>query len=290
MYSNTENSKLNSFLHFLILTLGALIMAININTFVTYGDLFPGGFTGLTVLIQRIADKYFSLMIPFSAINMPLNCAAAILGFKFIGKKFTIYSLYIIILSSLLTDLLPKYAVTYDILLITLFGAVMQAIGMTLCLRAEACSGGTDFISLYLSEMKGIDAWNYIFAFNVCLYIIGGVLFGFDKAMYSIIYQFAITQLLNVMNKRYQKHTLWIVTESPDDVYLTIHNNTHHGATLFKGKGFYMGKEQNVVYSVVNSDEVSKLTKTILELDPHAFINSIKTDNVYGNFYNRPKE
>ena len=166
----------------------------------------------------------------------------------------------------------------------------MQAIGMVICLRASACSGGTDFISLYLSEKKGINAWNYIFAYNVCLYIVAGVLFGFDKAMYSMIYQFAITQILNIMNKRYQKHTMWIVTDKPDEVYLVISDNTHHGATLFKGRGFYQGREQNVVYSVVNSDEVSKLTKCILDIDPHAFINSVKTDNVYGNFYNRPKE
>lgn len=290
MFNLEEQSKGTVILRLFLLTIASLIMAMNINTFITYGDLFPGGFTGLTVLIQRIGAKYFSITIPFSLVNVPLNLAAAVLGFKHIGKKFTAYSLYVILLSSFFTDLLPKYAVTYDILLITLFGAVMQAIGMVICLRASACSGGTDFISLYLSEKKGINAWNYIFAYNVCLYIVAGILFGFDKAMYSMIYQFAITQILNIMNKRYQKHTMWIVTDKPDEVYLVISDNTHHGATLFKGRGFYQGREQNVVYSVVNSDEVSKLTKCILDIDPHAFINSVKTDNVYGNFYNRPKE
>lgn len=290
MDSRIENSKFKPLVIILLLTIASFIMAININTFITYGDLFPGGFTGLTVLIQRIGAKYFSVSIPFSLINIPLNLSAAYLGFKYIGKKFTAYSLYVILLSSIFTDLLPKFAVTYDILLITLFGAVVQALGMGLCLRANACSGGTDFISLYLSEMRGIDAWNYIFAFNVCVYTVAGILFGFDKAMYSVIYQFAITQILMIINKRYQKHTMWIITEDPDDVYLAIHDTTNHGATLIKGKGFYQGKEQNLVYSVINSDEVNRLTKIILDIDPHAFINVTKTDNVYGNFYNRPKE
>lgn len=290
MDNRIENSKFKPIIILILLTFASLIMALNINTFVNTGDLFPGGFTGLTVLIQRIGEKFFSVDIPFSIINIPLNLSGAFLGFKYIGKKFTVYSLYVIFLSSIFTDMLPQYAVTYDILLITLFGAVVQAVGMGLCLRANASSGGTDFISIYLSEMKGIDAWNYIFAFNVCIYTVAGVLFGFDKAMYSIIYQFAITQILTIMNKRYQKHTLWIITESPDEVYLAIHEATNHGATLIRGKGFYQGREQNLVYSVVNSDEVNKLTKKIRDIDSHAFINSTKTDNVYGNFYNRPKE
>lgn len=290
MYNQKNNKGQMIVIRIVVLTIASVIMAFNINSFIHYGDLFPGGFTGLTVLIQRIGAKYFEVAIPFSIINVPLNVAAGYLGFKHIGRKFTGYSLYVIILSSVFTDLLPKFAVTYDILLITLFGAVLQAMGMIICLRMGACSGGTDFISLYLSEKKGIDAWNYIFAFNVCLYIVAGVLFGFDKAMYSMIYQFAITQILNVMNKRYQKHTMWIVTQHPEEVYEIIKNTTHHGATLFHGTGFYKGEEQNVVYSVVNSDEVSKLTKIIYDVDPRAFINSIKTDNVYGNFYNRPKE
>ena len=65
-------------------------MALNIKTFVRTGGLYPGGATGLTILIQRIALQYFSLQLPYSVINLLLNAFPVYIGFRYIGKKFTL--------------------------------------------------------------------------------------------------------------------------------------------------------------------------------------------------------
>lgn len=290
MLYTQEKTLKSRLLRFVTLTFAAFLIAFNIKAFINNGGLVPGGFSGVTVLLQRIFDHYFGLSIPYTIIYIPLNLFSFYLGFKYIGKKFTLYSLYVIVLSSFLTDLIPTIPVTYDVLLIALFGAITNGIAMTLCLQAGACSGGTDFISIYSSEKKGVDAWNMIFMANVCLLVISGILFGFDKALYSIIYQFTQTQLLNTLNKKYQKHTLWIITSKPDEVYETIRKQTHHGATLFKGTGFYQHNETNMVYSVIGSEEISRILKSINDIDEHAFVNIQKTDMVNGNFYKRPTE
>lgn len=277
-------------LRFLMLTFASFLIAFNIKAFVNNGGLVPGGFSGLTILIQRILMTYANMSVPYTLIYIPLNVISFYLGFRFIGKKFTIYSIYVIVLSSFLTDLIPNIPVTYDVLLIALFGAILNGCGIVLCLQANACSGGTDFISIYFSEKKGIDTWNYIFCANVIMLIIAGVLYGFDKALYSIIYQFTQTQILTTLNKRYQKHTLWIITKKPNEVYQVIHELTNHGATLFKGVGFYQHHETDMVYSVIGSDEMPRIVKAINDVDEHAFINIQKTDFVNGNFYNRPTE
>src|SRR5574344_1570002 len=123
---------------------GAVLMAINLNTFVHTANLFPGGFTGLSLLIQRTVQKYFSFEIPFSALIILFNAFPVYISFKYIGKKFTLYSLMMILVSSLLTDVIPGFNVTSDVLLCSVFGGLMNGIAIMCCLSADATSGGTD--------------------------------------------------------------------------------------------------------------------------------------------------
>ena len=65
----------------LLVLLGAFVMALNIRIFVRAGDMFPGGFNGLTLLIQRTASQYLHIELPFSLINLLLNAAPAVISF-----------------------------------------------------------------------------------------------------------------------------------------------------------------------------------------------------------------
>ena len=274
----------------LLVLLGAFVMALNIRIFVRAGDMFPGGFNGLTLLIQRTASQYLHIELPFSLINLLLNAAPAVISFLYIGKKFTLYSGLMIMVSSILTDLLPGFEITSDPLLISIFGGIINGCAISLCLFANATSGGTDFIAIFFSERKGIDTWNYIFLGNVAMLIVAGLLFGWDKSLYSIIFQFASTQILHMLYKRYQKQTLLIITDHPQEVYQTIRDNTHHDATQFEGAGCYEGQEKHMLYSVVSADEAKRTIDGIRKVDPAAFINCLKTEQITGRFYNRPND
>ena len=269
---------------------GSLIMAVNLKSFVRTGGLIPGGFNGLTRLIQEISALLWHWEPPFSVINFILNAIPAIISFKFIGKKITGYSCLMIVVSGILTDIVPSFPMTQDILLISIFGGLINALAISLCLFANATSGGTDFIAIFLSEKYGIDSWNYIFAGNVVILGIAGALFGWDKALYSIIFQYTSTQVLHILYKRYQKQTLIIVTKRPEDVYEAIAEITHHDATLIKGEGCYSKQECDVLYSVVGRDEVNKVVNTVRKTDPQAFVNMIRTENLAGRFYQRPND
>ena len=274
----------------IFVTVGACLIAFNIKSFVRTGGMFPGGFSGITILIQQICEKYFHFAMPYTVAYIPLNLIPVYIGLKYLGKKFTFYSFYVIALSSVVTDIIPDITITYDPLLIAIFGGLINGVAICLCLFVGASAGGTDFISIYFSEKKGIDAWNYIFLGNVCILITAGILFGFDRALYSIIFQFVTTQIIQTLYKRYQKHTLWIITSQPSAVYAKIAQMTHHDATLFKGTGCFQGTERNMVYSVVGTEEVSKIMKAIKEIDPKAFVNVMKTEQVNGRFYKRPND
>lgn len=274
----------------LVICIASLIMATNIKTFVQTGGMIPGGATGLTILIQRALETFLALHIPYTLLNICLNAIPVYIGFRYIGKKFTLYSCLTIFLTGIFTDLIPSYALTYDILLISIFGGIINGFAISMCLSVDATSGGTDFLSIYFSQKTGADSFNIVLGINIVIVSLGGIIFGWDIALYSIIFQYASTQVIHLLYKNYQQQTLFIITNKAAAVCEAISNISHHGATIMKGEGSYEGQERSVVYSVVASFETQRVIAAIKAVDEKAFINAIKTERLQGRFYHKPKD
>lgn len=278
----------------LLITSGALLMAFNLNTFVHAGGLIPGGFTGLTLLIKECALRFGGVDLPFSVILYILNAAPALISFKYIGKWFTLYSVLMVILSGLFTDWMPAMFIRtiqlHDVLLSAVFGGLLNGVAISLCLHAGATSGGTDFIAIFISEKFRKDAWNYILIGNCVILILAAFLFTLDRALYSIIFQFTTTMALSGLYQGYQQKTLLIITAKHREVYELIRDRTHHAATSFSGIGHYEMAERMMLYSVVSAGDVGRLVAEIKKIDPGAFINVIKTEQLNGRFYQHPKD
>jgi uncharacterized membrane-anchored protein YitT (DUF2179 family) len=276
---------------FLVILAGAL-MSFNIKTFVHAGGLIPGGFTGLSLLIQQICLRFGNFSLPFSVPLYILNAVPAAVCFKFIGKKFTLYSVLAIFITGMLADWMPAMFIDiiqfHDTLLSAVFGGFLNGLAIALCLFADATSGGTDFIAIFISEKYHRDAWNYIFMGNCVILAVAGFLFGLDKALYSIIFQFATTMALGALYRNYQQRTLLIITNKPELIFSVINEKTHHGATCFEGFGSYEKKSRTLLYSVVTASQIKTLIPAIRKIDGEAFINVLKTDHLTGRFYQRP--
>lgn len=271
--------------------IASVVFAVNIKSFVRTGGLLPGGATGLTLLIQGIADRFFGLAIPYTPINVLINAVPVYIGFKYIGKKFTSLSCIVIILTGVLTDLIPGYVITNDIILISVFGGIINGIAVSLCLLMDATSGGTDFIAIYLNKKKGTNGFNVAMVINTVILVTAGALFGWEKALYSVIFQYVSTNIINILYRKYQQATLFIVTSAPDEVSLLIHDMTRHGATIIYGRGSYEEEStKSVVYSVVTATQVSKVVNAVREIDPAAFVNVFKSERVSGRFYRIPED
>jgi uncharacterized membrane-anchored protein YitT (DUF2179 family) len=281
-------SKLALLFRLFLVCVGSFLFALNLNIFVENSGLIPGGFTGISELIQRIFLTYFNIKIPFSPIYYFCNLIPAINSYKYIGKKFTLYSCLMILLSGLFTDILPTFNVTDDILLSAIFGGMLCSVAVSFCLFAGATSGGTDFIAIFIAERYGKDAWNYILFANIIILAIAGFLFGWEAALYSMIFQFTATQVLNYLYRRYQKVTLFVITDNPDQIYSLIKEITNHDATLFHGEGCYEKQPRHLIYSVVSADEKTILVNAIKKKDPGAFVNIVTSKQILGKFYRKP--
>ena len=264
-----------------------ILFGVNTKMFAKGGGLFPGGVAGLSVLIQQIFMKFGGISVPYTPINILLNAVPVYIGFRFIGKKFTARSLEMILISAVITDIIPWPPITNDLLLLSVFGGVLNGSAIGLALKADATSGGTDFIAIFLSERKGIDAFNIVLFMNIGVLFTAGLLFGFDKALYSIIFQFVSTQILHIVYRTYMKQTLLIVTDNADEICQAIYSNSHHGATIMNSEGSFKHEKRKMVYSVIARSEVKKVIKLINDIDPAAFVNSLPTTDFRGKFFYR---
>lgn len=270
--------------------LAALISALNLKTFVHAAGLYPGGFTGLTLLIQEFFHRFRSIDLPFAPINLLFNSVPAIISFKFIGKKYTLFSCLMIVLTSILADFIPIIPMVDDVMLCAVFGGIIGSVSSTLCLLAGSTAGGTDFIAIFISEKFGKDAWGYIFGFNLCILGTAGALFGWEAALYSIIYQYVAMQVLQMLYRHYQKVTLFVITSRPELAYQIIKDDTNHDATKFDAVGCYTHQPRTILYSVISADEARRVVGHLKKLDKTAFINVVKSDHIRGNFYSPPKD
>lgn len=269
----------------LIVIVASVLYAVNVNVFVNAGNLLPGGATGISLLLQHICRTFLHISVPYSLFSILLNAVPATICYRVVGKKYTLRSVLCIFVTSIAVDAIPSHFVTDDLLLISIFGGIINGTLIALILNSHATRGGTDFISMIISKKKGISVWNYIFMGNVAVLLIAGCIYGMNVALYSIIFQYASTQMINMMYKRYDKDTLFIITKKPDEVYNIILKKTNHDATLFKGVGCYKNEEKAMLYSVVNSDATRVLVMDIKKEDPEAFINYFGSKGIRGNFY-----
>ena len=223
-------------------------------------------------------------------INIALIAIPAIIGFRMIGKKFTSYTVLMIVLNSFLVDLIPVTPITYDPLLVSVFGGILNGTAISIALFGKASSGGTDFIAVYLSSRLHKPSWNFVFGINVVILTTAGFLFGFEAAMYSIIFQFVSTQTINTLHRKDQKATMFIVTRHGAMLEQKIMECTRHGITHLAVQGCYLKEDKDMLYTVLGEDEVKEVTALVHSLDPEAFINIIKSEGIAGRFYEEPLE
>lgn len=262
-------------------------MAVNIQSFVNTAGLYPGGFSGIALLVQRAAQTFLSVHIPFSLVSYPLNILALAISYKYLGKRFILYTCLAVGLSGAVTDLIPAFLMTEDVLLRSIFGGICNGVCVSICMMSRGSTGGLDIVANVYGHKLNRDPWNIVLGVNCLILLTAGVLFGWDKALYSIIFQYASTQVIRLLYRKYQQMTLFIVSEKYEDVYRAIRDITAHSATILDGTGGYSNTKKKMIYSVVSSQEAKQVVKAIRQLDDKAFINQIQTKELDGRFIYR---
>lgn len=266
----------------------ACFQAAALANFSVPGRLYPAGVSGISRLLSDLLLDFLKIGIPFQVFYFSFNILLAILVYKYIGKYFTVFSVLQTSLVSILSGLFPRIIVVDDILLLAAFGGVINGFGCGLALKNNASTGGFDFISIYLSNKYKKSMWNLIFGVNCTIVFIAGIVYGWKLAMYSMVFQFCSTQVVNRMHKRFTHQALNIITKKPDEVTAEIFKNTRHGITEVRAMGAYKHEESTMLYMVINSYQVDEVVRSIMNADERAFISISNVNKVIGNYYQKP--
>ena len=270
--------------------LSGFMQATIIEVFMRPLNLLSSGFTGVAILVEKITSTYFGFTFSTSLGMLVLNIPIAFFCCKSISKRFTFFSLLQVIVASFFLKVIHFEALFDDRLLNIIFGGFLYGMQAVIALKANASTGGTDFIALYISNKKNKSIFSYVFIFNACLLIVFGMMFGWENAGYSILFQFISTKTIDTFYNRYARMTLQITTSKPDAVIQCLIKNYRHGLSRVDGIGGYSGRSISLIHVVVSSYEVGEMVALMRTVDPHVIVNVMKTENFYGGFYLKPIE
>lgn len=271
---------------FLILV-SSFTQAYIIQSIMTPANILASGFTGLSMLFNLILAK-FNINVSVSFFIVLFNLPVAIMCAKGISKKFTFLSLLQILTTSILLKIFHFSPVFNNVFLSVTVGAFVYGLALVLALRTGGSTGGTDFVALYVSNKINKTIWDYVLAFNAVILIIFGYLFGWERAGYSILFQYILTRTISTFYHRYHRVTLQIITKKPDEIIEGYIKQYRHGITKTCGEGGYSKQPVFILYTVISSYELNDTVRLIKEIDEQVIINVFKTEDFYGSFYMLP--
>jgi uncharacterized membrane-anchored protein YitT (DUF2179 family) len=257
---------------YILITLGAFLQAFAIRMFLVPGHLVNGGISGLAQLINFYTGFPIGVMILIG--NIPL----LLLGWRHLGgRRFAIRTAYAVIAISFFTDFLvlflPKYGLSSDLVLNTLYGGVVSGIGYGLVYRGHGTSGGTDILVRIITNWRNIPISQSYLITDSLIMLLGGLTYSWRNALYAIIMLFisgiaaeVTTEGPNVVR------TALIITTHPEQVSHSILTDLERGVTSMDATGMYTGTKRSMLYCVITRSEVSVLKSLVLEADPDAFI------------------
>ena len=263
---------------FLIL-LGSSLCAVAINGILIPQKLLSGGLTGLVLIIHYLIPSS-SVAILYALLNVPVFA----LGWMYVGRRFFIYSLVgAVILSGALAwvhVLLP----VHDMLSSVLLAGIISGVGVGIILKSLGSAGGTDILSVALLKRFSIRLGTTSLVFNSGVLVVGALLFSLDKALYTLIYIYVATRILElVVTGLSQRKAIFIISPQWKEISNHIIKNIHRGVTILDGHGGYSGQNENVLYTVINFRELSRLKQLIRQIDPKAFVVVNNTLEVMGH-------
>lgn len=252
----------------IFIILGSIFMAIGIEVFLVPNTIMDGGIVGVSIILAHLSGIKLGLFLFF--FNVPFF----FIGYKQIGKTFALSTVLGITVMSIATAYLHHVpAFTDDMLLATVFGGIILGTGVGLVIRYGGCLDGTEVLAILLNKKLPFSVGEMIMFFNIFIFSWGGFVFGWDRAMYSILaYAITFKTIDIVIEGVDQSKSAWIISEDHRELGEAILARLGRGVTYLNGEGAYTGDDKKVIFCVITRLEEAKLKLIVEEIDPSAFL------------------
>ena len=284
--TNMKSNKklLDNFLSFLLITLGATLAAIALEIFLVPNNIIDGGIIGISIMISYITK------VKLSILTFVLNIPFLILGYKQLGKSFLIKAAYaMLVFSILLEQFKPVPELTNDILLATVFGGVLLGIGVGFVIKFGACLDGTEVVAILINKKTSFSVGQVVMFLNFFIYSTSGLLFGWDRALYSILTYFITFKIIDMVSEGFeQAKAAMIITNHGEEIANSIYKHLGRTVTMLEGEGLISGKKV-VLYAVVTRIEIPELKRIVAADDYSAFVTITDVNEIVGKHIKKKK-
>jgi len=268
---------------YLVLIIGSLIYSAGLEIFLVPNNIIDGGVVGISIMASYLTG------IPFGVYMLVLNLPFLYLGYKQIGKTFAISTIISIIALSIFSEFLePVPQITQDYFLAAIFGGIIAGAGVGLVIRQGGSLDGTEITAIILDRKTSFSVGEVVMFFNLFILGAAGFVFGWDKAMYSLVAYFIISKMIDVVLKGLdESYAVMIVSDEYEEIADALMHRLGRGVTYLHGQGAYTGDDKQVLYCVVTRLEVVKLKEIALEKDEAAFVTINPVHDIVGGRFKK---
>lgn len=264
--------------------IGSFLVAVSLNFFLIEANVYASGFSGFAQLLSSISQDFLSLQISTGIILFFLNIPVLIIGYIYIGRGFTLYSVLSVVFMTLFLEVLPIISFSDDIILNAVAGGVLGGAGVGIALKMGASTGGMDIVAMLLSRMNDRPVGVYFLLLNAVIILFAGILYEPENALYTMLALYVTTLVIDGIHTRHEKITVLIVTSEAEKMQTAIHQKMVRGITIIPAKGAYTKEDKDLLYLVVTRYELYDLEQIINDIDEKAFTNIIETAGIFGFF------
>lgn len=262
------------------LTLAGIVNAYGVIMFLAPVKLFDSGISGTSMLISQYTPQWCSLSLMLVLLNIPVF----LIGLKKEGLPFTIYSIYAVLIYSLvawiITDILPvdvSFAsplANQDLFLCAIFGGIISGMGSGLTVRFGGAIDGIDILGVMFAKRIGLSLGSFVMIYNVVLYIICGIVMNsWILPLYSIVTYAAASKTIDfVVEGLDRSKAAFIITTRPEQVCKALSDTFENGITTISAKGYYSNSDRTLIYFVVNHFQIGRMKNIVHQMDPKAYI------------------
>ncbi|MBP5631708.1 MAG: YitT family protein [Clostridia bacterium] len=279
----TENRKISIVKEYALLTLGSLLIALEVHLFEIPNGFTIGGVSGLGIALGKTINFNPSTFIVI------LNVFLLLLGFIFLGKSCGIRTIYCSLAYSgfvkLFDIIMPiKEPLTNEPLLELVCVIIITAMGSALIFHYEATSGGTDIIAMILKKFTPLDVGIALLCVDFLIAVSAFFVFGVQTGIISVVGVFIRGVLIDAVIENFNSHKYFtIITTKPDEIRKFILDDLSRGATVVNAEGAYTGEKKTVLYTVCRRFEAVKLRKFVRSVDPDAFVVITTSSEIIGS-------
>jgi uncharacterized membrane-anchored protein YitT (DUF2179 family) len=264
--------------------LGSLVTALALNWFLIPNRIATGGVSGFATILFHLFKIPVGLLM--ALVNIPLFA----LGWRNMGHRFALRSLFGAMSVSFLIDLLAPQLVplTSDPLLATIYGGALSGVGLGITFRAGGSTGGTDLGAQLLHRFLKTSPGFALMVIDFLVILLAGIVFDAELALYGILGLFLTSMAIDLLQEGVPlTRAAYIISEHNSEISQAILNQMERGVTELSGKGLYTGQARPVLFVIVARFEVSQLKSLVAEIDPKAFVVITSASEVLGEGFKR---